>query len=667
MTDPLRPASLDWTQGVPFARDFGDVYFSRAGGPAETRHVFLDHNDLPARLGRVAPGQGFTIVETGFGTGLNFLVTLDLWRRSGGAGWLHFASVEKHPLGREDLSRAHDCWPELAGAAIALQRHYPALVPGFHRIVLPDWRVTLTLFLGDMADFLPRLQARVDAWFLDGFAPARNPGMWGGDLYTAMARLSAPGATFATFTAAGEVRRGLAAAGFAVIRAPGFGRKREMLHGRLAQAPAPPAAPRPWLQRPAPASGTRHACVIGAGIAGSQAAHRLALRGWQVTVLDRGTVANAGSGNPAAMVYGRLAPPGKVLDHFSQQAWLFMLDELERLPDTDSPWHPCGILQLATGNQAGLAEALRGQALPADVVRALTPDEATAMAGIPVTHRALFYPRAGWLDARRYCRQLLQHPGIRLLEQAEVVALARQAGGWQLRGPHDELLAEAPVVIVANAGAATALAALADLPLNTIRGQVSLAPASPASAPLRTVVCHDGYISPHLPGGMHCLGATFQPGSRDTTVLAQDHAANRELLAAVLPGLAASLAPEGEWQGRAALRCQSPDYLPLVGPVAARETFLAAYAGLRDGRVMPYPPLPALPGLYVTVAHGSKGFSHAALAAEILASDICGEPAPVSQAVLDALHPMRFRARELRRGPARTSARRSAAPPPAAN
>lgn len=649
MSDILRPARLDWSQGQPFAADFGDVYFSRDGGPDESRHVFLGHNRLAPRLAALTAGQGLTVVETGFGTGLNFLVTLDLWQRSGGAGWLHFCSVEKHPLHAADLARAHACWPELAAQAHLLQQHYPALVAGFHRICLPELRTTLTLFLGDLADFLPRLSARADAWFLDGFAPARNPGMWTAPLYEAMATLSAPGATFATFTAAGDVRRGLAAAGFAVAKAAGFGAKREMLHGHLGDAPSR-ACPRPWLKRPAARHPIREACVIGAGIAGSQTAHRLALRGWKVTVLEAGEVAGAGSGNPAAMVYGRLAPPGKAADHFSQQAWLHTLRELARQRGSDSPWHPCGILQLATGNQAALARSLLQGDLPPGVVQPMSPAEASARAGVPVPHAALFYPGAGWLEARRHCLQLLQSQGIFVREGCRVASMERTAGGWRLADEDGSTLLESPVVIVATAGAAREFPPLADLPLNSIRGQVSIAGATPASAALATVLCHDGYISPRLPDGSHCLGATFEPGSTDLSLRPGDHDANCALLAQALPDLAAALPPPAEWRGRAALRCQSPDYLPLVGPVADREDFFACYAGLRDGKVMDYPELPALPGLYVNVAHGSKGFSHAALAAEILVAEIAGEPSPVSRAVLDALHPMRFRVRELRRG-----------------
>lgn len=649
MSDALRPARIDWSPGGPLARDFGHAPFWSEGGLAAATHLFLTHNRLPERFAALTMNAGFTLVETGFGSGLNWLATLDLWRRCASPGWLHYIGIEKSPFSRADLARAHAGWPALAALAAELQRHYPVLVPGFHRICLPEHRVTLTLCLGDVADLLPRLSARVDAWYLDGFAPQRNPDMWSEPVFHAMAAVSHEGSTFAASTAAECVRQGLVAAGFVAEVAAGFDGKGDMLHGHHVP-PVPAASPaRPWLSRPRLRVTRRQACVIGAGVAGAHTAHRLALRGWIVTVLEKDSVASAGSGNPAAVVYGRLAAPGKALDHFSQQAWLQALRELAQDREADSPWHPCGILQLATGNQAGLAHTLADQDFPSELVRGLTAAEASGIAGVKVEHACLHYPGGGWLEAARYCRRLLDHPNITLREATEVKGLQQVGAGWRLLDARDDCLLETPVLVLANAGAATDFPELADLPLSSIRGQVSLAPPSPASAALRTLICHDGYLSPALPDEGHCLGATFQPGSTDMALRREDHAENRDLLAEAMPGLAASLAPETEWRGRVALRCQSPDYLPLVGPVADRQQFLDRYAGLRDGKVKAYPPLPVLPGLYVNIAHGSKGFSHAMLAAEILASELNGEPAPVSTAVLDALHPMRFRVRELRR------------------
>lgn len=651
MSEPLRHASIDWSQGIPLSRDFGDVYFCREDGVAETRHVFLERNHLPERFAALGEGQGFTIVETGFGTGLNWLATMALWQKQSTAGWLHYASVEKFPLSPDDLARAQALWPDYATFASRLRSRLPLLVPGFHRIVFPEWRATLTLFFGDIADFLPRLAATADAWFLDGFAPAKNPGMWETPLYTGMAALSRPGTTFATFTAAGTVRRGLEAAGFAVSRVGGHGRKRDMLRGHFVAAPAGDEGRRlqkPWLQRPLRAGGERHACVIGAGIAGVETAYRLALRGWKVTLLERNQPARGGSGNPAAVLYPSVAPPTMRFDDFRQAAWLFAVQELGQFKNS-SAWHPCGLMQLLVGDSAASTVRQTSTTHAASLVEHLSAAAASRRAGIPLHHEALWFARTGWLSPQDYINDLLRAPGITLKAQADVATLERSDGGWHIKGRDESVLAEAPVVIVANAFDALWLAPLAQLPLQVVRGQVSLASATAVTQSLATLVCHDGYLTPALPDGRHCLGATFQPRCEDTSVTAADHDANYTQLQQVMPDFAEALPPVGMWRGRASLRCQSPDYLPLLGPVPDRDAFLAAYAGLVDGKVMDYPDLPALPGLYVNLAHGSKGFSQAALAAEILAAELDGEPYPVSRQVLEALHPARFWARDLRR------------------
>lgn len=211
---------------------FDDVYFSAGGGLAETRHVFLDGNGLPERWQR---RQAFTICETGFGTGLNFLAAWELFVRTAEAGQtLHFISFEKYPLVTEEiramLTPLQPFTPAFTDSLDEMLALYPAKPEGVHRIRLDD-AITLTLIFDDVNAAIPGLEASVDAWFLDGFAPAKNPDMWTDILFENMARLSAPGATLSTFTAAGAVRRGLAAAGFHIEKRPGFGHKRHMTIG----------------------------------------------------------------------------------------------------------------------------------------------------------------------------------------------------------------------------------------------------------------------------------------------------------------------------------------------------------------------------------------------------------------------------------------------------
>ena len=221
----MRQPDLTWTDaGTPVSGQFGDPYFADGAGPDEARHVFLTGNDLPARL-----CDGFHVAETGFGTGLNLLVLLAAWD---GPGVLRYTSFEAFPLSPEDMARALD--PQGLPGAGALIAAWAASVGPVRRLELPGARIEV--YLGDARDTLPRWGGRADAWFLDGFAPARNPELWGAALLAEVARHTAPGGTFATYTTAGAVRRALEGAGFALERRPGFGTKRHMSAGRLEAA-----------------------------------------------------------------------------------------------------------------------------------------------------------------------------------------------------------------------------------------------------------------------------------------------------------------------------------------------------------------------------------------------------------------------------------------------
>jgi tRNA 5-methylaminomethyl-2-thiouridine biosynthesis bifunctional protein len=231
---PLESAHLTLAaDGTPISETYGDVYYPSAGGHAQARHVFLAGNDLPARWrGR----DSFTILETGFGLGLNFLATAQAWRDDPQpCRELHFISLEKHPFAAVDLALAHAAWPELAALAAQLRRLWPPLEPGNHRIEFArcaGGRLILTLIFADATDALPTLDAAVDAFYLDGFSPARNPELWSPALCRSLARLAVPGATLATWSVAGSVRRALTAAQFVVEKRAGFAHKRQMLVGR---------------------------------------------------------------------------------------------------------------------------------------------------------------------------------------------------------------------------------------------------------------------------------------------------------------------------------------------------------------------------------------------------------------------------------------------------
>lgn len=606
---------MDWQNGQPFSSQYQDIYFSRESGIAETCHVFLEQNHLVERWAQLRSGDRFVIGETGFGTGLNFLCAWRLWAQTAPpAARLHFVSTELHPLAPGDLRRALALWPELAEFSDELMNQYSALARGWHRMMFAQGRVTLTLLVGDVADTLPQLQAQIDAWFLDGFAPAKNPAMWNDALYQSMASHSAPYATFATFTSAGAVRRGLQAAGFTVEKVAGQGKKREILRGVFTGNA---------VLHPSPLA--REAVVIGGGLAGSATAYSLALRGWRVTLIERHPrIASEASGNHQGILYARLSPRMSLLSELTLAGYQHALRNLSAiLPQGDDRWQRCGLLQLAFDE--GEAERLRGilaLGLPEDVLRYVDQAEANTIAGVELPFGGLYFPGSGWVHPPALCEVLSATAGITLRTGQEAAELKPSVNGWQVLG-EDGVLAEAPVVVVACATHTRRFAQTAHLPLRSIRGQITHLPATAPSAGLATVLCTEGYAAP-VRSGLHTIGATYGNLEEALDVRAADNIENLTMLAQLSPEFyemlgGKNLQPE-VLGGRASCRCNVADYLPLVGEVS-----------------------PTAPGLCVNTGHGSRGLITAMLAAEALASELENEPAPLPENLMKAVSPQRFK------------------------
>jgi len=656
---PVMPhAQLDWDdQGRPRSRVFDDVYFSDQSGLDETRYVFLEQNRLAERFAALPAGGRLVIGETGFGTGLNFLCAWQLFKQHAVAGArLHFVSVEKFPLSPADLQRALALWPELKPFSDQLLKHYVAIHQGFQRIVLDNGRVTLTLLIGDALEQLPQLDGQIDAWFLDGFAPAKNPEMWTAELFAELARLAAPGSTISTFTSTGWVRRLLNAAGFKMKRTPGIGHKWEILRGEFLGWPegvAPPAAAKPWFARLTPLTGDRRALVIGAGLAGCATAASLAARGWQVSLLERhDAVAQEASGNPQGVLYLKLSAHGTALSQLIVSGFGYtrrLLETLQRGTD----WDDCGVLQLAFNEKERERQAQLAAAFPEDLLQWLDQPEAQARAGIGLAHGGLYYPEGGWVHPPALCQAQSTQPGVTLLPHQEAVELRKIDGQWQAFDG-ERLIATAPVVVLAGAADIKRFPQSADLPLKRIRGQITRLAQTTQSQALSTVVCAEGYVAPARMRE-HTLGASFDFNSDDLTPTTAEHLGNLAMLEEISTDLVARLhvseLDAESLQGRAAFRCTSPDYLPIVGPLADREAFTEAYRALsKDARQVPDIACPWLDGLYVNSGHGSRGLITAPLSGELLAAWLDNEPLPLPRPVAEACHPNRFALRWLIRG-----------------
>lgn len=657
MTTDMPNAQIDWDdQGRPLSRVFDDVYFSDKSGLEETRYVFIEQNALSERFTALPAHGQLVIGETGFGTGLNFLCAWQLFEQTARPeARLHFISVEKYPLTHADLQRALALWPQLACYSEQLLAVYAAIHPGFQTLTLANGRVTLTLLIGDVLEQLPHLDAQVDAWFLDGFAPAKNPDMWTPALFAQLARLAAPDATISTFTSTGWVRRSLNEAGFKMRRTPGIGHKWEILRGHFIGIPerAPANTVKPWFARPPQLNGERKALVIGGGLSGCASANSLARRGWQVYLLERHErLAKEASGNPQGVLYLKLSAHGTTLSQLIVSGFGYtrrVLAQLQRGRD----WDECGVLQLGFNAKEAQRQAQLAAAFPPALVHLLDPPQAQAIAGVELAYGGLFYPEGGWVHPPALCQHQASHPNVHVLTHHDVVQLNKVGDQWQAcQG--EQVLASAPVVVLAGAAEVKRFPAASNLPLKRIRGQITQLLETEESAALKTVVCAEGYIAPGRLGE-HTLGASFDFHNEDLTTTPAGHQGNLDLLQEISPALAQQLGEEQlnpeTLNGWAAFRCTSPDYLPIVGPLADPQRFAQAYGVLRkDARQVPQTECPWLDGLYVNSGHGSRGLITAPLSGEILAAWINDDPLPVPRSIAEACHPNRFALRALIKG-----------------
>ena len=657
--DKLHAPLLSWSpEAVPISDQFDDVYYSTEGTLEASSYVFLKHNNLAERFEQacsLSEKSVFRVAETGFGTGLSFLLTLQLWLDSTDKKpQLHFISFEKFPLLLSDLQKAHQAYPQLAALSAALCAHYPLLLPGWHDVWLFDKQVRLTLWFGDVLAGLPELDAsagsKVDAWFLDGFTPAKNPEMWQPSLYQQMARLSHEQTTFATFTSTVEVRHGLQKVGFAVEKASGWGKKREMCFGTLKQV-RPHSSKAPWFNRPDPME-TGTAIVIGAGLAGASTAYTLAEAGWQVTVLEADSkIAQHASGNLAGTIHPLVTADWNLRSQWYLQGFEASLRLLlPWLANNEIQGNLAGLVQLAVTEvgKKRVQEALTRVGLPDDFALWMSQDESEAKAGAKVSAAGLYFPQGGWVNPPSIVKRCLQHPNIQVKLNQAVASFEREDEQWRIQTQNTVFMANC--LVVATGALNKTLNQQLGLPIRPVKGQVSHLLPEQQTASLKCGVMHEGY-SVTLDNGTAVTGATFEAPDLSEALSVESHQANLEITKTALPDWVQAKA--NALQGRVAFRPTTPDHLPIIGPIADPEWMAERYlTQSHTHAVYRYPAQRYQPGLFVSNGHGPRGLMSVFLAAESIVADLQGQSLLQPNALYQASHPARFAIRQWRSGKA---------------
>ncbi len=686
----IQNAKLDWNEsGTPVSHQFDDVYFSNANGLEESRYVFIKQNHLPERWESFSQPR-FTIAETGFGTGLNFLAAwqqFDAFRTEhpqASLKQLHFISFEKYPISIGDLIKAHAAWPELAQYAQQLQDIYPIAIPECHRLILADGMITLDLWFGDIHDSLPKIANNqdgiIDAWFLDGFAPSKNQDMWNDDLFNGMASMTKQHGTCATFTAAGFVRRGLIEAGFDMKKVKGFGIKREMIAGTLRAQAITSSQTRsnipPWFARQ-PAlnikqtkteadpnlSDLGNIAIIGGGIASAALAQALHRRGLTVTLYceDEETALGA-SGNKQGALYPLIAEPESPLNRFFAPAFLYARQFVQQAAQNiEFDYDFCGVTQLAWNEKAkSKLDKIIINGYPESFIQALDAKKTSQTIGLNIDQESVFYPLGGWL-----CPQQLTQNTIKALQNSdrfevhfntriETLHYCKDEQVWQLKTSGKAF--KHNVVVVANGHQFSRFEQLKSIAATPVKGQVSHIPSTENLTKLKTVLCYDGYMTPHNPNNNHhCIGASYDRNNIDHEFDPQAQQSNGERLVHCIPNQdwPKEVSTENN-NSRQGIRSVTRDHLPFIGNVCQFEPIAESYRKIDPQILRTYPELmpdiPQYKNLFCMVGLGARGLCSAPLLAEILASQIVGDPMPLPTEVLEKLHPARMWVRRMLKG-----------------
>jgi len=660
--------------GTPYSEQFNDIYFDSESGYQQSEQIFIQGNNIKERIKQ--KNNHFVIAETGFGAGLNFLLTLQAYQKlqqesiHNNCAKLSFISVEKYPLSKTQLTKSLQALPQLRYFSDLLLAQYPEFESEDEHLKefslqFFDNQVTLNVIIDDAATALTTVQASkgglVDAWYLDGFSPAKNPEMWTEQLFVQIGRLSKQQASISTFTVAGFVKRHLQNIGFRTQKKSYIGNKHEMLTGVYQQSPT---SNKGYQQR-STITKPQHVSIIGGGIASACAALALTKQGIKVTIYCKdNSLAQGASSNAIGALYPLLHQQADDISLFYQQAFWRAKSVYNEVINQGFtfPHAWCGLLEVSY-KEALIKRQLKFSETapwPKELIHSIDAKQASKVAGISLPYGGLFMPSAGWLSPQDAVKQMVnaaKETGRLRIENNTLVNKIKKNSlevsnnshkkNWLLSTNKGEF--NASVVVFCGGAEIIDFEWVKQLPFTSVQGQVTSMKTNDKVSTLSTVICHKGYLTPSHKQA-HCIGATFNKNSTCVTAKAEEDLFNLNMLSSCLPELAADI----NWtiqdiaHSKSRLRCMTPDHMPIVGAMPDIQKHIETYPHLAKDKNWKYNQVaPVIDNLYVMMGFGARGLCTAPLAADILAADLCGTPYPVDNNMLFNLSPNRFVIRDI--------------------
>ena len=576
-----------------FSEEFDDLYSSAKGAVAECNHVFIKGNNLKERFENLGENSKFYIGEIGFGIGINFLTTCKSWLDHTKQNQvLEFYSFDKYLFRLSDFKTLNVSCPDLKEYISELERNYPRNIQGAQKISLFGGRIILNLIIGEIDNTQEyiKLMDKVDAWYLDGFSPSKNPDLWSIKLFKCIHKSCHENTTFSTYTSSGLVKNNLTESGFNHSRAMGFSDKRHMLKGTVD------------TQLKKNTSNTKVA-VIGSGIAGCVLSYTLAKKGIEVDLYEKSdSICSGASSHELLVTYPRLSAHDTAFGSFTLHSYIFATNFYKQLK-TDA-WKKTGVIIL---NHDAATEKRQSSLLEkradGEIYRYIDPDEASEISGIDIKLNGLIYEDAGYILPEEMCKFLIESPKINIFTSSHIKSIKKNREVFNLNIGKKKF--EYQNVCVC-AGSETAN--IVDIDgISIKRGQVTHIESLDNISRIKLPICAKGYISPRV-NNIHLVGSSYSD-SEDTDLSEEEHLYNLNNLKLVIDEEMNVIT------GQTGHRAVSKDHMPVVG--------------MKDG-------------IYINTCHGSRASVTAPISAEIIASMIVDEAPPLMGRELESLSPERF-------------------------